>query len=111
MSAPQPAGDPVGSAAEEAVKLLRALATGAREAAHAEAVEDAGSHTCPNGWCPVCRVADWVHENPEVVDNLTDAAVGFARSVRDVLDAIVAVGDESRSEHREGAGSDNIADH
>lgn len=86
--------DPIGSAAEEALKLLRALAAGARDAAH---LDEAGSdapaagHTCPNGWCPVCRVAEWVRDDPEIVDSLTDAAVVLARSVRDVLDTIIKV--------------------
>lgn len=84
--------DPIGSAAEEALKLMRALAAGARDAAHLDQSGPeaaAPDHTCPHGWCPVCRVAELVRDNPEVVDSLTDAAVGLVRSVSDLLDTIV----------------------
>ena len=102
--------DPVGSAAEEAIKLLRAAhpGTGGSAATQPEDGQEAADHMCPNGWCPVCRLADWVRDNPEVVDRLSDAAVGLARAARDALDTVVrAQGPERGRDHH----GDDIADH
>ena len=41
---------------------------------------------CTTGWCPICQVVGYVHENPEVVEQVTDAAVQFGRTVRDALE-------------------------
>jgi hypothetical protein len=111
--------EPVGSAAEEALKLMRLLATGAREAAQPGAGGSAATqsddgraaaadHTCPTGWCPVCRLTEWVRENPEVVESLTDAAVGLARAARDALDTVVRGPSPQRGRDQHG---DDIADH
>jgi hypothetical protein len=78
--------DSVGSLAEETARLLHALAAEARRTpTDGEPADDAG-HVCTTGWCPICQVVGYVHENPEVVEQVTDAAVQFGRTVRDVLE-------------------------
>ena len=41
---------------------------------------------CTTGWGPVCQVVGYVHDHPEVVEQVTDAAVQFGRTMRDVLE-------------------------
>jgi len=77
----------VGSLAQETAKLLHALAAEARRPA-ADGEADAG-HVCSTGWCPICQVVGYIHEHPEVVEQVTDAAVQFSRSVRDALERTV----------------------
>ena len=71
---------------EEAVKLLRALASGPTAS---DQVPPTTEHTCSTGWCPVCQVVGFAKQNPDVVDQLADSAATFARSVRDVLERAV----------------------
>lgn len=66
--------EPVGSLADEAAKLLRAVA------------DSSADHTCTTGWCPVCRVVGYVRANPEVVDDVTRMGVELARTVRDAVE-------------------------
>ncbi|MET0467585.1 MAG: hypothetical protein ABW075_09180 [Aeromicrobium sp.] len=73
-------GEPVGSLAEEAFKLFRAVSPGG-------AVGDTAEHVCSTAWCPVCQVVGFVRENPEAIDTVRQSAVGLARSLRDLVDA------------------------
>ena len=70
--------EPVGSLADEAVKLLRAVAD-----------SSATDHTCTTSWCPVCRAVGYVRDNPELVDQATRMGVELLRSVRDAVETIV----------------------
>ncbi len=74
-----PDAEPVGSVAEEAFKLFRAVASSSDD-------EDAG-HVCSTTWCPVCQVVGFVRENPEAVASVTDSAAQLARSLRDLVEA------------------------
>lgn len=78
--------DSVGSLAEETTRLLHALAAEARRTSADGEPADGAGHVCTTGWCPICQVVGYVHENPEVVEQVTDAAVQFGRTVRDVLE-------------------------
>jgi hypothetical protein len=78
--------DNVGSLAEETARLLHALASEARRTPTDGDPADGAGHVCTTGWCPICQVVGYVHENPEVVEQVTDAAVQFGRTVRDVLE-------------------------
>lgn len=55
----------VGSLAEETLKLLASLGMGRSEGHEAA--------TCPHGWCPVCRLVEYVASSPELVDDATAA--------------------------------------
>lgn len=46
-------------------------------------------HTCPHGWCPVCRVVEVVQDHPEAAAAVVTAGVAFAHSIREALDAIL----------------------
>jgi hypothetical protein len=85
--------------AQETVKLLRALAaermraTGEEtpvDAGHAATAPAPGEHVCTTGWCPICQVVGYVHDHPEMVEQvtetITDAAVQMGRAVREFLD-------------------------
>lgn len=69
--------EPVGGLADEAAKLLRAVA------------DSFADHTCTTDWCPVCRVVGYVRENPEVVDDVTRIGVELARTVRDAIETVL----------------------
>ena len=60
------ADDPdVGSLAEETLKLLAALGSG-------EGSEHAAG-SCPHGWCPLCRVVEYLMASPELMEDATAA--------------------------------------
>ena len=84
---PTDADEPVGSVAEEAFKLLRALAPDSGSAT-------AGDHQCTTAWCPVCQVVGFVRTHPEAVATVTHSAAAFARSVRDLVDTALAPQEE-----------------
>ncbi len=85
MAEPDAAGqESVGSLAQETARLLHALASDARRPAADGEPADAG-HVCSTGWCPICQVVGYVHNHPEVVEQVADAAMEFGRTVRDVL--------------------------
>lgn len=86
-----PDEEPVGSVGEEAIKLFRALAADALPGS-------SEAHACPNGWCPVCRVASFVQDNPEAVAAMTSSALAFAKSVKDVLDGVIAAAEPQRDD-------------
>jgi hypothetical protein len=88
------ADDEVGSLGQETLKLIRALAAEVPAPPQAGASDGgthgaaAGSaHVCTTGWCPVCQVVGYVKANPDVVDEVAQAAVHLARTVRDAFDA------------------------
>ncbi len=89
MAEPETAGggseDAVGSLAQETARLLHALAAEARRPG-ADESDAAGAHVCTTGWCPICQVVGFVHEHPEVVEQVTDAAVQLGRTMRDMLE-------------------------
>lgn len=89
MAEPEADGqESVGSLAQETAKLLHAMAAEARRpAVDGEPAE--GGHVCTTGWCPICQVVGYVHDHPEVVEQVTDAAVEFGRSLRDMLERAV----------------------
>jgi hypothetical protein len=64
--------DAVGSLGQETIKLLRS------------------THVCTTGWCPICQVVGYVHDHPELVEQVTetvtDAAIQVGRVIRDFLD-------------------------
>ena len=79
----------VGSLAQETARLLHALASEARQGSTEDGTAHGDGHVCTTGWCPICQVVGYIHEHPEVVEQVTDAAVQFSRSVRDVLERTV----------------------
>ncbi len=82
------ADDEVGSLGQETLKLLRALAVEGQHHDPPGAGHDPGSsHVCTTTWCPVCQVVGYVKANPDVVDEVAQAAVHLARTVRDAVDA------------------------
>ena len=89
MAEPEADGqESVGSLAQETARLLHALAAEARcPAADGEPAD--GGHVCTTGWCPICQVVGYVHDHPEVVEQVTDAAVEFGRSLREMLERAV----------------------
>jgi hypothetical protein len=78
----------VGSLAQETARLLHALAAEARRPA-ADGETTGAGHVCTTGWCPICQVVGYVHDHPEVVEQVTDAAVEFGRSLREMLERAV----------------------
>ncbi|MCW2830983.1 MAG: hypothetical protein JWP31_1675 [Aeromicrobium sp.] len=90
-SEPGPAGssEPVGSIAEEAFKLFRALAP-------ESATEPGGAaHVCTTSWCPVCQAVGYVRAHPEAVAAVTHSAAALARSLRDLVDAALPPQEEA----------------
>ena len=85
--------EPVGSLAQETAKLLRAIAAERLRSAEPQTPQSvplAGEHVCTTGWCPICQVVGYLHDHPELVDQVTDtvtdAAVQMGRAVREFLD-------------------------
>lgn len=81
--------EPVGTIAEEAFKLFRAVVSG-----EGSTESDGSDHVCTATWCPVCQVVGFVKQNPEVVTAVTQSAVAFAKTVRDVVDVALAPQEE-----------------
>jgi hypothetical protein len=80
VTEPDPTTEPVGSVAEEAFKLFRAMA------AHPDAdASGSTSHVCTTTWCPVCQVVGFVHDNPDAVAQVTESAAQLTRSLRDLI--------------------------
>ncbi|WP_019146358.1 hypothetical protein [Aeromicrobium massiliense] len=71
--------EPVGSLAQEAARLLHALSGGEPGAEPAR---------CPHAWCPMCRLVEHVQDNPEVLEQATQAAADAVRAVRTLLDQL-----------------------
>jgi hypothetical protein len=90
--------DSVGSLAEETARLLHTLANEARRTPTDGESPDGTGHVCTTGWCPICNVVGYIHENPEVVEQVTDAAAQFGRTVRDALERTLAPSPPSTDE-------------
>lgn len=75
--------DPIGTVADEAMKLVFALTTSA-----GSGNSESTDHVCNNGWCPLCQVANYIRDNPEAVERVTHAAATLTRSLRDLLEQI-----------------------
>ena len=104
MSGPDPAAprvdapphdtEPVGSVAQEAFKLLRAVASqdaaadghDDTSAGHASGAQPPHDHTCSTSWCPVCQVVGFVRDNPDAIASVTRSATDLARSLRDLVE-------------------------
>jgi hypothetical protein len=83
------ASEPVGSVAEEAFKLFRAMAS------QPAATGDAQTHTCTTTWCPVCQVAGFVRENPDALAKVSESAAQFTRSLRELIDTALTPREET----------------
>lgn len=83
----------VGSAAQEAVRLLQALGASSATSSAEDAAVD--SHSCSTSWCPVCQVADFVRENPEVIAGVAASAGSMLLALRDLIDAAANPKDRS----------------
>jgi hypothetical protein len=90
------ADEPVGSAAEEAVKLFSAFATHAAEAASraGHGFEEhlaTGAPECT--YCPLCRTVHIAREaSPEVRLHLASAAASLMQAAASVLNAVASSG-------------------
>ena len=96
--------EPVGSVAQEAFKLLRAVtaqgvgaSTGTDRAsrdqpAHDQTARDQAphDHVCPTTWCPVCQIVGFVRDNPDAIASVKRSATDLARSLRDLVDTALA---------------------
>ena len=89
-SAGSAASDPVGSVAEEAFKLFRAMAS----QPHAE-TDDSTGHVCTMTWCPVCQVAGFVRDNPEALAKVSESAAQLTRSLRELIDTALTPREET----------------
>ena len=86
--------EPVGSVAQEAFKLLRAVTA---QGVGASTVDDrpsaehgAHDHVCSTTWCPVCQVVGFVRDNPDAIASVKRSATDLARSLRDLVDVALA---------------------
>lgn len=84
--------EPVGSVAEEAVKLLRAMSgsSGSSASDSAASGSETSDHVCSTTWCPVCQVVGFVRDNPDAVAAVTRSATDLARSLRDLVDTALS---------------------
>ncbi len=82
--------DPVGSVAEEAFKLFRAMAS----QPHAASDEDT-THVCTTTWCPVCQVTGFVRDNPEALAKVSESAAQLTRSLRELIDTALTPREET----------------
>lgn len=84
------ASDPVGSVAEEAFKLFRAMAS----QPHTD-TDDSPEHVCSNAWCPVCQVAGFVRDNPDALAKVSESAAQLTRSLRELIDTALTPREET----------------
>ncbi|TXJ07497.1 MAG: hypothetical protein E6Q27_01275 [Aeromicrobium sp.] len=71
----------VGSLAEETMRLFAALGTSTVQG-------DASGHegaNCPHGWCPVCKIFEFVTSNPAVVDEASEALAKVTGAVMELI--------------------------
>ena len=80
----------VGSVAEEAFKLFRAMAS----QPHAD-TDDGAGHVCTTTWCHVCQVAGFVRDNPEALAKVSESAAQLTRSLRELIDTALTPRDET----------------
>ena len=72
--------DAVGSVAEEAMKLIYALSTGAGG--------EQTDHVCTNTWCPLCQLVNYVRDHPEALEKVTASAADLARTVLQLIEQV-----------------------
>ena len=89
-SAGSAASDPVGSVAEEAFKLFRAMASQPHAAS-----DEATTHVCTTTWCPVCQVTGFVRDNPEALAKVSESAAQLTRSLRELIDTALTPREET----------------
>jgi len=82
--------DPVGSVAEEAFKLFRAVAA----QPHATAGDET-RHVCTTTWCPVCQVAGFVRDNPDALAKVSESVAQLTRSLRELIDTAMTPREET----------------
>ena len=82
--------DPVGSVAEEAFKLFRAMASQPRAAS-----DEGTTHVCTTSWCPVCQVTGFVRDNPEALAKVSESAAQLTRSLRELIDTALTPREET----------------
>lgn len=80
--------DPIGTVADEAMKLVFALTTSAGSRNSDSSNSESTDHVCNNGWCPLCQMANYIRDNPEAVERVTHAAATLTRSLRDLLEQL-----------------------
>ena len=84
------ASEPIGTVAEEAFKLFRAMATQPRADS-----DEHETHVCTTTWCPVCQVAGFVRDNPEALAKVSDSAAQLTRSLRELIDTALTPREET----------------
>jgi len=82
--------EPVGSVAQEAFKLFRAVTSHDDAPGEAPGSQPSHDHTCSTSWCPVCQVVGFVRDNPDAIASVTRSATDLARSLRDLVDVALA---------------------
>lgn len=101
----QPHGEPVGSVADEAIKLVRAL-TSANPADHtgpdragAGTTDAGGEHAHPDTcqWCPLCRLVNTIRDNPDAVEAVVASATSLAHSMKSFLETAAQSGPKDHS--------------
>ena len=78
--------EPVGSVAQEAFKLFRAVTSHDDARGDAPGDQPSHDHTCSTSWCPVCQVVGFVRDNPDAIASVTRSATDLARSLRDLVE-------------------------
>lgn len=64
----------VGSLAEETLKLLSALGDQSAES----------GESCPHGWCPLCRLVEYVSSSPELLEDANEALAKVTAGLMDL---------------------------
>jgi hypothetical protein len=82
--------EPVGSVAQEALTLFRAVTSPPDDGAPAHEAAADDHHQCTTSWCPVCQVVGFVRDNPDAIASVTRSATDLARSLRDLVDIALA---------------------
>jgi hypothetical protein len=87
--------DPVGSVAEEAFKLFRAMASQPHAASDGSTRDDSNAHVCTTTWCPVCQVTGFVRDHPEALAKVSESAAQLTRSLRELIDTALTPREET----------------
>lgn len=110
-SSPPHAG-PVGTLAEEALKLIGTLAAGADHAPNGHRAADAATDTghgpdCT--YCPVCQLIGYVrHTSPETRRHLNASVESLTLAVRGIIEAVASHPPRTKTNTRRDAGVENI---
>ncbi|WP_300676378.1 DUF5304 family protein [Nocardioides sp.] len=104
-------GDPVGSAAEEALRLVGALAGWASEQV-GTANEHLATGSAECTVCPICRTVHAVREvSPEVRDHLVAAGASLIQALTGLIGAAGAAAGRDSGTRRRTADVDHISLH